>query len=126
MTTALSHKSSTSRLTIVAMCAAAALACLAVPAASVAADGRTDGTYRASEWAQTGDLAAANSPTLTNGVGDLDDNAGSQLPLGLGLLGAGVVGLACGLALLARARPADLVSAAKPSASLIQYARRSP
>ncbi|MGH2839964.1 MAG: hypothetical protein ACRDKY_03965 [Solirubrobacteraceae bacterium] len=41
--------------------------------------------------------ADQGTPTLINDVGQPDGGAGSQLPLGLGLLGLGVLGLVYGV-----------------------------
>ena len=59
-----------------------------------------------------GERAPAEVPTLTNDVGQPGDRAEQQLPLGVGLIGVGVLGLAIGLATLLATRrepaaPAD-------------------
>lgn len=87
-----------SALALAGALAALGVACLAMPTAAAQAD-EAGGDYRPSDWAESSEaVSSADIPTLTNDVGRPEGHAGSQLPLGLGLLAVGLVGLACGLA----------------------------
>jgi hypothetical protein len=64
--------------------------------ATVTASARND---QPSVWAEASDTASSGQiPTLTNDVGQPRDRTGSQLSLGLALMGVGVLGLVFGLA----------------------------
>ena len=87
-----------STLALAGVLAALGVGCAVMGTAAAQAD-ETGGDYRPSDWAEASDAASsADIPSLTNDVGRPEGHAGSQLPLGLGLLALGLVGLVCGLA----------------------------
>lgn len=87
-----------SGLALAGVLAALWVGCAVMPTAAAQAD-ETGADYRPSDWAEASDgVSSAEIPSLTNDVGRPEGHAGSQLPLGLGLLALGLVGLVCGLA----------------------------
>ena len=74
---------------------------LVVSVACVASAGAAGTEPRAAGWAEASEGAgAAGLPTLTNDVGQPSGGTESQLPVGLGLLAVGLLGVGYGLWLL--------------------------
>lgn len=70
----------------------------AMPAAAAPASA-TGTDYRPSVWAEeSAGASAEQAPRLTESAGQAQGGTGSQLPIGLGLVGLGVLGLVYGLA----------------------------
>lgn len=100
--------------------ALALLAAMTTPAAgsgaapgSAAPASQSSGGYPPSVLTTAAERAPAAVPTLTNHVGQPGDGTEQQLPLGVGLIGVGLLGLAIGLATLLakRGEPAAAVGA---------------
>lgn len=87
------------RISKLALLAVLALVVVSAPTATSAATASTNAPDRwLSEPADAGHVASsAEIPTLTNDIGQPDGGAEWQLPVGVGLLAAGQVGLVYGL-----------------------------
>lgn len=88
--------------------ALALIGVLAVAAPATAAPANeTGGEQRLSPWAEASDAnPAGKTPAINNDVGQPEGGTGSQLPLGLGLLGMGLLALVYGLGAEGRKRRA--------------------
>ena len=87
--------------------AAIAVGSAASPAAAspVAPAAKADGEYRPSTWVEGGGLGASGETmSITSDAAEPPSGTGSQLPIGLGLLGLGLVALVATCATAASSR----------------------
>ncbi len=98
----------TRRRTVSVLALLAALAVVAAAGMANSASAATQSKVSSDRWlyqsASAGPSSSAEVSTLTNNVGQPGGSAEGQLPLGIGLLAVGLLGLVCGLVALRSTR----------------------